>query len=208
MNNENRAVGSTGQTASKASEQVATRAQDAAERLKTSAHEQIEAVRGRAESGREQAAERIRRVGTALRGLGRDLRDHDDAFVAKYADSISDGIERAASYVGSLEPGTLASDATRFARNKPAWFFGGAFLVGLAAGRFLKSSRPETMRDDDRWPARERFDRDDRFDREDRFRSEDRFGMEAGQRYARNDDRFGEDISTRGVFDTDERTLP
>ncbi len=187
MNNEERARG---QTASKASEQVATRAQETAERLKSSAHEQIEAAKERAETGREQAAERIRRVSAAMRGMGRDLRDQDDTFVAKYADSLSDGIERVASYVGSLEPASLAGDASRFARNKPAWFFGGAFLVGLAAGRFLKSSQPAGFNDFEREPETDRS----------------RVGQ--GPSYPRFASSLSEDISTRGVFDSDERVEP
>jgi hypothetical protein len=32
-----------------------------------------------------------------------------------------------------------------FARQRPAWFFGGAFLLGLAAGRFLKASADNAL---------------------------------------------------------------
>jgi hypothetical protein len=192
MKNEDGSVGPEGSTSAKGGERVATHAHDAAERLKSSAHEQIEAAKERAETGREHAAERIRRVGNALRGVASELREHDDAFVAKYADAVSDSIDRVATYVGELEPASLAGDATRFARNKPAWFFGGAFLVGLAAGRFFKSSRPElgdTSLDRPRLPEGEH--------------------RGPGRSYARAGS-FGtsEAIETRGVFDTEERLNP
>jgi hypothetical protein len=190
MNNEDTNAGTIGHAASTGSERVVTRAHDAADRLKSSAREQVEAVQDRAATGRDHAAERIRRVGSAVRGMGRELRDQDDAFVARYADSIGDGIDRVASYVGSLEPAALADDATRFARSRPAWFFGGAFLMGLAAGRFLKSSRPNADVSIDRQP------------------SADRFRSSPTQSYSRTSGNLGNDISTRGVFDADERYTP
>lgn len=192
MNNEDSAEGTKDRTASKGSEQIVTRAHEAAESLKISAHEQIEAVKERAETGRDQAAERIRRVGTAMHNVGQELRDQDDAFVAKYADSISAGIDRVATYVSVLEPSSLVGDATRLARSRPAWFFGGAFLLGLAAGRFLKSSRPGAG--------------DTKVDRQP---SPDRHPPYATQRYpSAGNWRPREDISTRGAFDSDERSAP
>jgi hypothetical protein len=191
MNNEVTSAGIKGHAATTGSERVVTRAHDAADRLKSSAKEQVEAVQDRAATGRDHAAERIRRVGSAVKNMGRDLRDQDDAFVARYADSIGDGIDRVADYVGSLEPAALADDATRFARSRPAWFFGGAFLMGLAAGRFLKSSRPNG--------AHVSMDRQP---------SADRFRSSRTQSYPRASGNLGNDVSTRGVFDADERYTP
>jgi hypothetical protein len=82
---------------------------------------------------------RVRGVGTALRSAGEQLREEDDV-VAGYAEKASERIESIASYLDSAEPRELARDAEDLARTHPAWFFGGAFLVGLAAGRFLKAS--------------------------------------------------------------------
>lgn len=192
MNNDDNVEGTKNQAVVKGSEQIVNRAHDAAESLKSSAHDQIEAVKERAETGRDQAAERIRRVGTAMRSVGQELRDQDDAFVAKYAESIGTGIDRVATYVSVLEPGSLVADATRLARSRPAWFFGGAFLAGLAAGRFLKSSRPDAG-----------------VGKVDRQSSPNRYPPYAAQRYpSAGNWRPGEDISTRGVFDSDEGRTP
>lgn len=130
---------------------VRDKAHEAAERLQGSAREQAGAVRERVETSREHAAERVRRVGDALRNVGHELRDNDDELVAKYADTLSERIERVATYIGSLEPRTLMNDATRFAHERPAWFFGGAFILGLAAGRFLKSSQTSSGDGGDDW---------------------------------------------------------
>ncbi|MET0411600.1 MAG: hypothetical protein ABW217_09895 [Polyangiaceae bacterium] len=125
-----------------------------------------------------------------MRGVGKELQD--DAIVAKYADSISDGIDLVATYVSVLEPGSLVGDVTRLARRRPAWFFGGAFLIGLAAGRFLKSSRPDAV--------------DTRLGRQP---SPNPYPSRATQRYpSAGNWRPGEDISTRGAFDSDARPIP
>jgi hypothetical protein len=42
-------------------------------------------------------------------------------------------------------PRELKSDLERFARERPAWFLGVAFVTGLLAARFLKSSDSDTV---------------------------------------------------------------
>ena len=93
-------------------------------------------------------ADRIRRVGSALRSASDKLRE-EDQMAARYADIASEGVERAARYVGSTDLSRAVRDLEGFARRQPALFFGGAFLVGLAAGRFLQSTqhRRENRRD-------------------------------------------------------------
>ena len=61
--------------------------------------------------------------------------------VARYAEKASDRIDRTAQYLSTTEPQQIMRDAEAFARREPAVFFGGAFLLGLAVGRFLKSSQ-------------------------------------------------------------------
>jgi len=122
---------------------LADKAGEAAEQAKQAAIERVESLREQAvsgiEQGRSQVAERIRHVGSALRSAGDDLRDQDEV-IATYLDRASAGVERVASYVTSANPQSLARDAQDFARQRPAWFFGAAFLLGLAGGRFLKAS--------------------------------------------------------------------
>jgi hypothetical protein len=53
------------------------------------------------------------------------------------------GVANAAQYVRSLQPGSLTQGARRFARSHPAWFWGGAFVTGLALARLLKATPPD-----------------------------------------------------------------
>jgi hypothetical protein len=120
------------------------RTQEAAERAGHAAIEKVEAVRDRTRDGinqgKQQVADRIRRLGSALRSASDSLRE-DDKVVARYADYVSETMDKAAGYVGSADITRTVQDVERFARRQPALFFGGAFLLGLAAGRFLKSSQ-------------------------------------------------------------------
>lgn len=130
-----------------------------------SAHKAIERVqetRERARSGIErqqaQLGERIREVSEALRGSGLKLKDNDA--VASLLDGASERVDRLASYVDTASPRSVARDLHDFARDKPAWFFGGAFLAGLALGRFAKSSAraaSEELSDAERLRASERM---------------------------------------------------
>lgn len=121
---------------------IASKSREAAEVIENGVAERVEQVRTETDRAKEQAAERISRVATQLKSLGDNLREQD-TLAANLADRASDGIERVADYVRSSDARALVRDAEQLARQRPSWFFGGAFLVGLAAGRFLKSSRPE-----------------------------------------------------------------
>jgi len=122
---------------------LSERTEEAAGRAREAAIERVEQVRDRAgegiDRGKQQMAERIRRLGSALHSASDTLREEDSA-IARYGDLASETIERAAKYVGSTDLKTTVRDVENFARREPALFFGGAFLLGLAAGRFLRSS--------------------------------------------------------------------
>lgn len=128
-------------TASSPAGAIAAKSQETAEQLKEAVVDQVNQVRDKAQSAKDHTTDRIRGVATQLRGVGDTLRQ-EDPLVAGLADRASDGVEGLARYLSSTTPQTFFRDAENLARRQPALFFGGAFLVGLAAGRFLKSSAP------------------------------------------------------------------
>jgi len=139
-----------------------SKAREGAEQLKNKALERVGDVRERAYSQREQIADRVRRVSSAVRSAGDQLREQDER-AAQLADMASQRIDRAAQYVSTLEPQQIVHDVESFARRRPAVFFGGAFLLGLAAARFLKSSQQAQSPDMDL--SRDFFEDDERFAR-------------------------------------------
>jgi len=76
--------------------------------------------------------------------VGQHLRKGDQAFVADYVDQAAGQIERFAGYLENRSVDELMYDAERFARRQPAMFLGGAFVLGVLAARFLKSSAAAT----------------------------------------------------------------
>jgi len=139
MQNQSNPYSGHGENAAK----LADKATQTAEQVKTAAVERVQSVRDRAQTGidqgRTQVADRIRHVSSALRSASDNLREEDE-FIAGYVETASERIERIASYVSEADPRAVLHDVEDFARQRPAWFFGGAFLLGLAAGRFLKAS--------------------------------------------------------------------
>jgi hypothetical protein len=92
-------------------------------------------------SQRERVSGRVRTLGRALKGATQTL-DEDDV-VAQCLHFASDKIDDVAGYVSEINPTRVADDLRNIARERPAWFFGGAFLLGLALGRFARASAEE-----------------------------------------------------------------
>jgi hypothetical protein len=113
------------------------------EQLASTAADRVREAREQATSGitqqRDQVAQRIRRLGGVLRA-GSESIAADDPLAQNLLDLTSDRVERFADYVSDATPSMLADDLQRAARRRPGLFFGGAFLIGLAVGRFVKSS--------------------------------------------------------------------
>jgi hypothetical protein len=118
---------------------IAAKTHETAEQVKGAVSGQVEQARQRAESAKDQTAQRIRRVATELRHVAETLQPSDE-LAARLAQRASGGIDKMAGYVSSADMRQLRNDTEHFARNRPAVFFGGAFLLGLAVGRFFKSS--------------------------------------------------------------------
>lgn len=81
----------------------------------------------------------------AVRQTSQHLRNQQREGIAHYAERAADQIDRVVQYVDSRDVTELLNETERFARRHPEVFLGGAFMLGLVAGRFLKSSREGQM---------------------------------------------------------------
>jgi hypothetical protein len=115
---------------------------ESAEASARSAIEHVQGARDKARSGLDrqqvQLSGQIRDVGDALRSSSRKLSDSES--VSSLLNVASEQAEKLAAYVDTATPRSVASDLHQFARERPGWFFGGAFIAGLTLGRFAKSS--------------------------------------------------------------------
>ncbi len=89
----------------------------------------------------------LNNVADSIRKVGENLRDSDEQNViaettARYGESLAEQIESLSGYLEEAKLKDIARDLEGFARRQPALFVGGAFMVGILAARFLKTSAP------------------------------------------------------------------
>jgi len=94
------------------------------------------------------AAEGLGSVASAIRQASEHLRSENQT-LATYADRAVDQIQLFADRMRDKDPAEMVRDAERFARRNPTAFIGGAFVLGLALARFLKSSGEAEFGDHD-----------------------------------------------------------
>jgi hypothetical protein len=94
---------------------------------------------------KERAASGLGSVAQALRDTGQQLRTREQEPLAQYAEGAADMVERFSGYLNQRDIHQLMYEVETAARRQPAVFIGGAFLLGFAAARFLKSSSPSGM---------------------------------------------------------------
>ena len=93
---------------------------------------------------KETAASELSTVVNAVRQFGKTLNNEGQGpiarFAAQYGDKAADGLDRVARYVREQDPKRLLADVQSFGRRQPALMIGGAFLLGFAGARLIKSS--------------------------------------------------------------------
>jgi len=89
-------------------------------------------------SGLNSIADGIRRAGDALTQT--QDQNYITEYSARYADTAAQKLQQAARYFESSDFQTMRRDTEGFAKRNPAIFLGGAFVLGMLAARFLKSS--------------------------------------------------------------------
>lgn len=123
--------------------QATGQAKEAASKMFDQAKDQ---AASRADQQRQTVASGFQTVAQAFRSMGDDLRSSEQSPVTQYASEIGHAmggqVERLGNYLQGRDVRQILADTENFARRSPAVFLGGAFVLGLAASRFLKSSRP------------------------------------------------------------------
>ena len=93
----------------------------------------------RASSQKDRAVRGLSTVAEALRGTKRELDDNAPGF-GPLAEKAAESVDRLSDYVRTRTVGDIIDNVERFARRESAIFLGGAFALGLIAGRVLRSS--------------------------------------------------------------------
>lgn len=115
----------------------------AAEDLKAAKQELGSAAADKAEALAEQGKQAGYEGGVGLANAARRAADDLEGSspeIARHVRTAADSIESVANSLRERSVGDLMHDATGFARQQPAAFFGAAVLAGFAIARFAKSS--------------------------------------------------------------------
>src|SRR5215213_4115147 len=93
---------------------------------------------------KESAATDLSTVVNAVRQFGQNLTGEQNGpiahYAAQYGDKAANNLERFATYLRDQDPKQLLNDVQNFGRRRPALLLGGAFLLGFAGARLIKSS--------------------------------------------------------------------
>ncbi|TWU03859.1 hypothetical protein [Neorhodopirellula pilleata] len=144
-------------TASHAAESVKQQASATEEELKRQATEVADAAKQKACEAAEQAkrsgvqyahqkktrmAEEIGVFSNAIRKASHKLHEEQHDSIASYVDVAAEQLDRCRQSLESKDVSELMDDVQDFARRRPEIVYGGMFVAGLAAMRFLKASKP------------------------------------------------------------------
>ena len=94
--------------------------------------------------GKETAATELSQVANAVRRLRENLPQEELGPIARvvgdYGEKAANSLERLSTYVREKDPKELLNDVQNFGRRQPALLLGGAFLLGFAGARLIRSS--------------------------------------------------------------------
>ena len=136
--NDSLAGGATSSGSESMVEQAKQTVADVADQAKTQATQRVQST---VAQGKDRTARTLGAVAESLRSAGNDLRGRDEGMISQFIDRAADRASQIADHLNNRDPNALLDDVENFARREPAMFLGGAFVLGLVAARFIKSSR-------------------------------------------------------------------
>jgi hypothetical protein len=96
-----------------------------------------------ADRGVNQAADKLEGLAGSIRQVAADM-ELDQPQMANVAQTAADQTEHIARYLRETDARQLIDNVENAARKQPLLFLGGAFLIGMAASRFLKAAGPKS----------------------------------------------------------------
>ncbi len=135
-------VGTTGRT-----QETRSTAQQSTERMKeevrSAAESQKERATRMAGQQKDKAIDKVNALAAALKASGDCLRQNQEGRIAEYIERASDRLSSYAERMRDRDLQDMLREAKDMARKNPSLFLGGAFAIGFALTRFLKSSQSE-----------------------------------------------------------------
>lgn len=125
-------------------EQVTQKAQQAVQQTSQFAGQAMDQVKSQvqtqASSQKDRAVDTLGGMAQALHKAGQQISQDNQPVIGGLLDKAGSQIDQVSGYLRDRDVNGLVQDAENLARTQPALFLGGAFVLGLALARFLKSS--------------------------------------------------------------------
>lgn len=134
------AVDKAQEAAGQAQRKVSETASAAKEQAKRTVEQVSDQAKTTVDSRMSDVAQELGSVAEAVRSTTVELEGQDQQKIAQYGNRIADQIDQVSSYLNNHGVEDVLADAENLARRQPALFLGGAFMLGLVVGRFLRSS--------------------------------------------------------------------
>ncbi len=114
----------------------------AKQKIRETADQAKESGRKYASEKKERIAEEIGVFSGAIRKAAGKLHDEQHDSIASYVDAAAEQLDHLRDSLQSKDIGQLFHDAQCFTRRRPEIVYGGLFIAGLVAVRFLKATKP------------------------------------------------------------------
>lgn len=144
------AVDKAQEVAEKTQEKVSETAAAAKEQAKRTASQVGEQAKQTVDSRMSDAAHELGSVADAVRQTSYEMGGESQT-LSKYGDRLADQLEGISSYLNEKGVEDVLTDLQDFARRKPVVFLGGAFMLGIMAGRFVRSSGERYSQENERY---------------------------------------------------------
>jgi hypothetical protein len=105
------------------------------------ASQAADAVKSQIDTQKSKAADNLGSLSNAIRQSADSLSQNGQPQIAGVVTSAAEKIDDVTSYLRNKNVDEIASEINDYARQNPQIFIGGAFLLGIAVARFLKSSQ-------------------------------------------------------------------
>jgi gas vesicle protein len=96
---------------------------------------------------KESATQTIAAFADAIRKAGDDLAEHDQSALGRVVKQAADGLATMSRSVSEKSPEDLLHTVRELGRSNPVAFIAGSVLVGVALGRFARSSAQHSAQD-------------------------------------------------------------
>jgi hypothetical protein len=102
-----------------------------------------ETVGERAGQAQSAASQTLGDFASAVRKAGDELAQSDQSMAGRLVQQAANGLEQVSRSLADKQPGELIDAVRDFGRSNPIAFIGGAVLIGIALGRFARTSAPQ-----------------------------------------------------------------